>query len=376
MTEIEVCEKCRRLTGFGRVVEPENCLYCSGILWKLDELAERIHSDLIDYEYSTFLIGCRVEGSLKAIEEYFIELGMDEKNVLKNEIKRELGRIFSERYGKRVDFEKPDVTIIFNPERDELSYQIRPLYIYGRYRKRVRNISQTRWICGRCRGKGCEECNFTGKKYYLSVEEIIANPVVSLAKAKNGILHGSGREDVDARMLGNGRPFVLEVVEPKVRSIDLEQAERMINSSRIVSVSDLKFTDEEMIRHLKMGAFRKRYRAKVRFGRKIEEHELVAALNNLKNRTIHQRTPERVSHRRADLVRNRRVHDLKLLHVKDDVAVIEIESDAGLYIKELVSGDNGRTRPSLSEILGIEARVEKLDVLDVYDLESQNKLSE
>ena len=59
--------------------------------------------------------------------------------------------------------------------------------------------------------------------------------------------------------------------------------------------------------------------------------------------------------------------DAKLLHHTGRVAVIEIEAEAGLYIKELVSGDEGRTKSSLSELLGVESKVEKLDVLDVFD---------
>jgi tRNA pseudouridine synthase 10 len=44
---------------------------------------------------------------------------------------------------------------------------------------------------------------------------------------------------------------------------------------------------------------------------------------------------------------------------------MEIKCDAGLYIKELISGDGGRTKPSLSALLGVEAEVTELDVLDV-----------
>jgi tRNA pseudouridine synthase 10 len=39
--------------------------------------------------------------------------------------------------------------------------------------------------------------------------------------------------------------------------------------------------------------------------------------------------------------------------------------DSGLYIKELISGDGGRTRPSLAESLGVDAVVEELDVINV-----------
>jgi tRNA pseudouridine synthase 10 len=39
--------------------------------------------------------------------------------------------------------------------------------------------------------------------------------------------------------------------------------------------------------------------------------------------------------------------------------------EAGLYIKELVSGDSGRTIPSLAEILKRKAHVTSLDVTQV-----------
>jgi tRNA pseudouridine synthase 10 len=42
---------------------------------------------------------------------------------------------------------------------------------------------------------------------------------------------------------------------------------------------------------------------------------------------------------------------------------VEVVGEAGLYIKELVSGDSGRTQPSLAQILGRTARVVSLDVV-------------
>jgi tRNA pseudouridine synthase 10 len=65
------------------------------------------------------------------------------------------------------------------------------------------------------------------------------------------------------------------------------------------------------------------------------------------------------------LVRVRRVHDAKVVLHRGRIALITIEADSGLYIKELVSGDEGRTNPSLSGLLGVKAFVEKLDVIDV-----------
>jgi tRNA pseudouridine synthase 10 len=44
-----------------------------------------------------------------------------------------------------------------------------------------------------------------------------------------------------------------------------------------------------------------------------------------------------------------------------------IRSQGGLYVKELVTGDNDRTTPSFSEILNTKAECSELDVIDVAD---------
>ncbi len=46
-------------------------------------------------------------------------------------------------------------------------------------------------------------------------------------------------------------------------------------------------------------------------------------------------------------------------------ALMEIRCQGGLYVKELVSGDEGRTVPNVSDLLGNRAKTLKLDVLNV-----------
>ncbi|MFW3146351.1 MAG: hypothetical protein ACMUIE_06020, partial [Thermoplasmatota archaeon] len=51
-----------------------------------------------------------------------------------------------------------------------------------------------------------------------------------------------------------------------------------------------------------------------------------------------------------------------------DPEVVEMLTDGGLYIKEVLHGDEGRTEPSLSSLLKKEVQVESLDVMEVlYD---------
>ena len=46
-----------------------------------------------------------------------------------------------------------------------------------------------------------------------------------------------------------------------------------------------------------------------------------------------------------------------------------VRTQGGLYIKELVSGDEGRTSPSFAEILGADAKCVELDVVAVLEKE-------
>ena len=46
--------------------------------------------------------------------------------------------------------------------------------------------------------------------------------------------------------------------------------------------------------------------------------------------------------------------------------VWEVRAESGTYIKELVSGDGERTRPSLTEVLGIPCTCVALDVLEIH----------
>jgi tRNA pseudouridine synthase 10 len=80
---------------------------------------------------------------------------------------------------------------------------------------------------------------------------------------------------------------------------------------------------------------------------------------------IKQQTPLRVVHRRADLTREKYIYKVKVKKVAPNQAELIVQCQGGLYVKELVSGDAGRTVPSVSGLLGTGAKTLKLDVLKV-----------
>ena len=119
-----------------------------------------------------------------------------------------------------VDFLHPELCFHIAPD---LSVQVKsaPLFIAGRYRKLSRQIPATRWIHHKCKGRGCPECAFTGNLCGPSIQELMEKPVLSATGGDSTRFHGMGREDTDVRMLGRGRPFVLEIFSPHRRYLDL-----------------------------------------------------------------------------------------------------------------------------------------------------------
>ncbi|MDI6916980.1 MAG: tRNA pseudouridine(54/55) synthase Pus10 [Thermoplasmatales archaeon] len=343
-----------------------DCWLCGNIFDETEKFALLAIEKMRKYEFSSFLVGSKIDSEIIEREEELRDrLNLEYHEQMKSEINREIGKIVEEKTGKKVNFSSPDITAIVDTRYDNVTLQLSSLFIYGRYKKFLRGIPQTKWPCKKCWGKGCEKCSFTGKMYSTSVEEIIAKVVMEKTNGSGHFFHGMGREDVDARMLGNGRPFILEIRNPAKRYLDLKKMEKEINDfgKGRVEVSGIRLSDASEVVKIKDAKPEKTYRVVVLLEKSVSEEKL-KELENAFPITVTQRTPLRVVHRRADKIRERKVLDFKV-ESADEIATFIIKGESGLYVKELVSGDNGRTLPSIAEMLGIECRVKELDVIGV-----------
>jgi len=349
--------------------EQESCFLCNGEFQRIKSLTQKTLDSVYPHEFSTFLIGIELPVSVAEREDEFkaaFNVGYSES--IKHEFARTLGKSVESETGKTVEFGKPDMMIIINPFRESVKLQVNPLFIAGRYKKLVRDIPQSKWFCSSCRGKGCQKCGGTGLMYPESVEAFVSKPVLDAAEGSESSFHASGREDIDARMLGTGRPFVVEISKPRKRSLDLNALEEAINTGAKdkVQVSKLRFTNRDLVRKLKKSEnAQKEYRALVAFEKDISEDDMRQIEEKLNGFTVRQQTPLRVVHRRADLTRERYIYKLKVKKIAPKEALMEVRCQGGLYIKELVSGDEGRTVPSVAGLLNNSAKVTKLDVLKV-----------
>lgn len=259
------------------------------------------------------------------------------------------------------------------------------VFVEGRYKKLSRDLPQTVFFCPDCKGhprrrKKCSRCEGFGKLTRDSIQELVGWVLGKAFGTRKQKFHGAGREDVDVRMLGQGRPFVFELINPKTTTVDLAHWESEINrrNEGRLEISGLHWTEKARVRVIKEAKHAKRYRALV----SLDEPETGSGAFEVPEgvvgvrRTIQQKTPSRVAHRRADKVRERWVDYESIAPLEDGTLEVVVKCEHGTYVKEAISGEGGSTTPSFGELLGAPCRCQELDVLEILTEEGEDEAPE
>ncbi|RLN10540.1 hypothetical protein BBJ28_00000576 [Nothophytophthora sp. Chile5] len=200
----------------------------------------------------------------------------------------------------------------------EATFQREPVYMQGRYLKFQRGLSQTPWVLDGVR---------MGES---SVEECIGDITLPFFRGSGYKFHTAGREDVDVRMLGNGRPFILEILE----------------------IRATKSSTKDYFAGLQAGAdSKKKTYCCVVWTEGALTPEAIAKLNAIQDLTVQQETPIRVLHRRTLMTRPKIIHEAKCEVLNKHYMLLRLTTSAGTYVKEFVHGDRGRTNPNVASIL-------------------------
>ncbi|MBU5689216.1 MAG: tRNA pseudouridine(54/55) synthase Pus10 [Candidatus Aenigmarchaeota archaeon] len=329
--------------------EKEECYLCNGLFEKLEEKAKKIIDKIKDYEFSTFLVGTNPPNELMNREvEFWEKYGIEWAESINTEINREIGKIISKITGKDLDRKTPDITILYDFNKKRITFLVRSIFIFGRYQKFSRKMPQ---------------CNWRTRIYKKSVQSVIEKPLLKQTNGEKTSFHGEGREDVDVRCLG-WRPFVIEVINPKKRKVDLKKLLKEINKNKYVKVKDLKIVDRSVVKQLKAAKPDKTYRAIITFSKPLKD---LSKLKSLEGTIINQQTPIRVLQRRADMLRKRKVKKIRYKLLSNKKLQLIVRAQSGLYIKELIHGDNGRTKPNIQELLNNKVKNIELDVIKIHE---------
>ena len=133
----------------------------------------------------------------------------------------------------------------------------------------------------------------------------------------------------------------------------------------MIKVGNFRFSNKDEIIRIKNSQFKKVYKVKIIAEKLINIEKLKKAAQRLLDKPISQFTPSRVAQRRANINREKKVYKCDVESVHENMAILTVETDSGTYIKELITGDDGKTKPSISELIGVPCTVSELDVLEI-----------
>ena len=231
------------------------CPLCENLFEEAPLLAELIKEEIGERECSRLQLGARIPKDQTEAEDHLRKrFGAGGSAPLKSSLVEEVARNLTDLgEGHNLVIDKPEILALIDVLTLTVDLDIRSHYLYGRYRKLERGIPQTKWPCRACKGRGCEKCEYTGLQYKSSVQGLIGDPLLEMFGSDEHAFHGMGREDIDVRCLGRGRPFVIEMKKPVKRDIDSEKILQAINSSAAgrIEVSDIRSSNRSEVVRVK-----------------------------------------------------------------------------------------------------------------------------
>ena len=350
LKEYSLCRHCLARQAGASKKQAGKCYICRGLFDDLDSLAGKVLEAAKPYQYETFLIGATLPTQLYEREDALrARLKIRGRESIKNQLTRELGMRVSKATKKKVDYQRPDVTINLVINRDgaaEAAAKARPLVVEGRYAKKARGLPQKQDKCAMCLGKGCNLCDGTGLAGLDSVEGIIAKHLMKAAGGQAPKFSWIGSEDRESLVLGQGRPFYAKISDPRVRAPKMKFKESGVEA-KIVSVLD----DEPDTQA--------RFKVKTRIAAKCERAVTPQDIKQLKSLAGAE-----VKFENRSKIAAKKIYSAQAKKTGDNELELLLAADGGLPIKQFVGGEE-YMEPNVSKLLGARCECATFDVLAV-----------
>ncbi|MEZ0289883.1 MAG: tRNA pseudouridine(54/55) synthase Pus10 [Sulfolobales archaeon] len=328
---------------FGESIARKKCYVCDDSIESIiNEYSERVASVLEKSGASRFLLGVRVPRTLLEREESIArELGIDSWESVKSELKREIGKRVRDR-GFKPDFEDPEIVLTIDLNTSSIVTTRPSIFYVLRVRKKERGY------------------RIRGSKNSL---ESLLSERLSILSPDYVKLYPTTRDSYRYRILENGVIAVLEIHSPKRGRVDLRELEKILKDLNPFEIEIISRGFRRDIHELNNRLSKTVYRTLVESEREIDLSRASSIMNS-ETILVTQSTPTRFLLKGA-LDKTRRgvvsIRDLK--RQEENRYVIVIVADKRLFVEEFIEGDNGRTSPSLSDLLGERLRVLEVNII-------------
>ena len=352
-----LCRRCAERQGGGppsfEIASGPECSVCSGMMDHTASMAELAAKEAKRYQFGSFTIGVSLpEGVQEREDELRSNLKLKGNETIKIQAAKLIAAELSRELRKRVDRQRPDLTILADFGSGDAFVSSRPLYYYARYTKPGK-ISQKRPFCERCRGAGCERCGGTGFARKPSVESLLRGKLSGFTGSERMTFTWLGSEDRESKVLQPGRPFLVEIKNPKKRKLPRKFGAR--TRGGLVSVTRGRVLPSKPV---KLPAFRFRTKIQAVAATRVTPDALAELKSRFRGAAVRFERP----HNRPTTKTVYRVS----ARGKGRALFIDAELDGGLPVKRFISGD--LVSPSVSEVLITEVGCRSFDICGVKEI--------
>ena len=325
------------------------CYICKNLFENLDFMLSNIYEKSDDVDFKTFNLGIILKNSFlerdDLIKSKFKLKGIEN---IKFGVSAEIIKKISRRTKSKRIVDNPDLFIQANFKDESCTIRTKPLFVYGRYNKKIRKLPQKQVLCKSCNGIGCHNCNFDGLETLESVESNISNFLIKKFDGNQVKINWIGGEDQSSLVLGDGRPFFAKILNPKSRNRILRKSLKLED----ISLSELK---KIPIPPKGSIAFKSKVSIIIDTKKPISLTQL-KKLDILKNSEIHDTGKNKKN-------TQKRIYKISYKKLGKTSFLLDLLLDGGIPIKSFIQ--NSEITPNVSELLDNQCRCKSLDFKNI-----------
>lgn len=351
--EFRLCSTCSKRQSDKAVfaeVPARQCFICRGLILKVPPAERRALQVARRYQFKTFSVGMVVPAEVQEREDQVrSEIQIRGVETIKSQSSRDVSDFLRKKTRRRIDRKHPELTFLVDLGTGKVSATAKSLFVHARYTK-PQGVSQRREFCEECSGRGCDVCN-DGFADTPSIEQVVGNRLCRILRSPRAKFTWIGSEDVESVVFPPGRPFIVEMKDPRRRKVPVRFDAATGKGRTVVSGARVLRGKPEVA-----PAFVFRTRAYIEAPQQSRQVDLREGRKLVGVAIQHRNNKGKTVYKKVYSIRVRRkVRGLEA----------EIKLDGGLPVKRLISGES--VSPSLSEVLGMPLVCDSFDILKVWE---------
>ncbi|MGZ5549224.1 MAG: hypothetical protein ACXW07_00320 [Nitrososphaeraceae archaeon] len=301
-----------------------------------------------NYSYRSFTIGSSLPYYMFDKEDYIrSRYKLKDREDIKSSFNFEIRNKFKSLSKKKLNLINPDIKInIFISGNNEYSITIlsRSLYLLGRYNKK-KFMAQREKNSLKNDPNGNDDKIISKKQ---TIETIIKKTLSNCIRSDRMVFTWYGSEDDNSQVLGKGRLFLIQLINPRERTIKINKV----------------FTDDGMSFKIIekrdfFGNIKRNFRIKnkifIKASNPIDKIHLIK-LMKLSNSIISYRYKSKTIYKKIYYIKFKKLDPFHL--------IINVECDSGLFLRQFVEGRNF-IEPNISLVLHTQCECLKFDIMDI-----------